>query len=305
VRQLVDLGELLDALADGFAALSAGAVDAAPRNEIAPPGGGFLLSMPGHRSGGDLTVKVVTLFEDNAERGLPAHLATIGLYDAATGACRAFMDGTYVTALRTSAAAALSARLLARPDARVLTLVGAGVQGRNHLRVFPLVRDLEEIRIASRDAEGAERLAAEHPRARAVEDVEAAMRDSDLVALATSAAEPVIAADWVRAGTHVTSVGYRPPRGELPPALLERARLFVESRDAFESPPVGCAELAGVAPERGTELGQVVAGTRPGRRSPEEITVYKAMGHVMEDIVAAELALRAADARGVGEVVTL
>jgi alanine dehydrogenase len=279
-------------------------VDAAPRNQVRRPDG-FLLSMPGHRRGGDITVKIVTLFDGNIAVGLPAHLATIGLYDADSGVCRAFMDGTYLTAVRTSAAAALSARMLARPDARVLTIVGAGVQGHHHLQLFPLVRELEEIRVAAKHPEDAERLAAEDPRARAVRDVEATVRTSDLVALVTDAPEPVIAADWVRPGTHVTSVGYRPPRGELPPDLLERARLFVESRIAFEPIPVGCAELAGLNPHRGTELGEVVTGARPARRSDDDITVYKAMGHVMEDIVAAELAHRAALARGVGHVVAL
>ena len=306
VERLVDDRALLDALAAGFADLSAGRVTAPARNQLATADGSILLGMPGRRAGGDLAVKVVTLFEGNAGSALPVHLAVMCLFDARTGACRAFMDGTYVTAVRTAGAAALATRLLARHDARVLTILGAGVQGEHHLRTFPLVRDFAEIRIASARAEDAERLAARDPRAVAVTDVEAAVRTSDVVALATNAAEPVVAPEWIAPGTHVSSVGYHPPGGELPPALLGRASLFVETRaSTFEPPPVGCAELQGTDPQRAVELGEVVAGTRPGRADDAEITVYKAMGHVIEDIAAAELAHEAAVRLGVGQTLRL
>ena len=304
VRALIELPELLDGLARGFARLSAGEVVAPGRNQLGRDPG-FLLCMPGHAPEFDMAVKVVTVYEDNPARGLPVHLATIGLYDPDTGACRAFMDGTYVTAIRTSAAAALSTRVLAREDARTLTVVGTGVQGVHHLQTFPLVRDFTEVRIAGTTPAHAERLAAEHPRARPVDDLEADVRSADVVALATNAPEPVIAPEWVSAGTHVTSVGYRPPGGELPPALAAGASLFVETRQAFEPPPVGCAELRDLDPAEATELGEAIAGDRPSRRTADEITVYKSMGHVVEDSVAAQLAFAAAEARGVGEVVAL
>jgi ornithine cyclodeaminase/alanine dehydrogenase-like protein (mu-crystallin family) len=255
--------------------------------------------MPGRR-GATMAVKVVTVFESN--RTLPSHLATIGLYDVGTGACRAFIDGTYITALRTSAAAALACDLLARRDARVLAIVGAGVQGEHHLLTFPLVRDFEEIRIASLFPTDAERVAASHPRARAM-PVQEAVTGADVVALATHAAAPVIDPAWIAAGTHVSSVGYRPPDGELPRDLP--GRLFVETRLAFEPVPVGCAELAGIDPSSATELGEVLLGTRPGRESAAEITIYKAMGHVIEDIVAAELVVAGARRTRAGQLVRL
>jgi alanine dehydrogenase len=305
VRELLDLRDLLGGLAEGFRALSAGAVDAPERNELAMPAESFLLSMPGVRPGGHMTVKVVTVFEANYAAGLPSHLATIGLYDSDTGACVAFMDGTYITAIRTAASAAVSTRLLARGDSKVLTILGAGVQGLNHLRVFPLVRDFEEIRIGSKHYDDAQALADQHPNARAVEDFEQAVRTSDVVALATHSGDAVVAPEWVRPGTHVTSVGYKPPRGELPRALLERNSLFVETRLAFEPPPVGCAELAGLDSAAATELGEIDPGTRPGRRDRNEITVYKAMGHVVEDIVAAELVYNRARQQAIGRSVEL
>jgi ornithine cyclodeaminase/alanine dehydrogenase-like protein (mu-crystallin family) len=280
VEALLDPHALLAALRDGFTALSRGEVNAPHRNELPMPGGAFLLGMPGRLREGHMTVKVVTVYESNRE--LPTHLATIGLYDPATGACRAFMDGTYITAIRTSAAAAVAADQLAREDARTLAIIGAGVQGEHHLKTFPLVRHFDEIRISSLIGDDAHRLAALHPRAYAVDDPETAVRGADVVALATHAAQPVIAPEWIAPGTHVSSVGYHPPDGELPRALLDRATLFVETLEAFEPPPVGCAELQG-------RTGAHVLGDGRGRTSADEITVYKAMGHVMEDIVAAEL----------------
>lgn len=305
VTELLELRELLDELCEGFRSLSAGDVSAPERNEISLPAESFLLGMPGVRPGGHMTVKVVTVFEENHSAGLPSHLATISLYDSSTGACLAFMDGTYITAIRTSASAAVSARLLAREDAKVLTVLGAGVQGLNHLRVFPLVRDFEEIRIGSEHYEDAEALAEQYPNAHAVEDFEQAVRSSDVVALATHSAEPVVQADWVRPGTHMTSVGYKPPRGELPRKLLEHSSLFVETRLAFEPTPVGCAELVGLDGLAATELGEILSGARPGRRDRDEITTYKAMGHVVEDIVAADIVYRRAREHGVGRTVEL
>jgi ornithine cyclodeaminase/thiomorpholine-carboxylate dehydrogenase len=254
---------------------------------------------------GLMAVKVVTLFESNAAAGVPAHLATIGLYDADTGVCRAFMDGTYITAIRTSAAAALACDLLARRDARVLAIVGSGVQAEHHLRTFPMVRDLAEIRIAALRHDEARRVAELDPRARAVDGVEEAVRDADVVALVTSAGQPVIDPAWLRPGTHVSSVGYKPPDGELPSELARTGHLFVETRKALEPPPVGCAELRGLGPGAATELGELLLGRAPGRRDADEITVYKAMGHVVEDIAAAELVVAAARRAGVGTSVAL
>ena len=305
IERLLDPAALMEALRGAFRAVTAGEVQAAPRNRLAGPGEAFLLGMPGQTRGGAMAVKVVTLFEGNAALGIPSHLATIGLYDASTGACLAFMDGTYITAVRTAAAAALACDLLARPDARVLAIVGAGVQGEQHLRAFPLVRGFDEIRIASKTFADAERLAATHPHARAAHTAEEATRGADVVALTTYAAQPVIEPGWIGPGTHVGSVGYRPPDGELPRELARAGRLFVETRDAFAPPPVGCAELQGLDAAAGTELGEVLAGSRPGRTAGDEITVYKAMGHVAEDIAGAELVYAAALREGAGTTVEL
>ena len=301
VRELLDLDQLIDALEDGFRALSSGRADVAPRTGVNTENEGFLLAMPGYAAGLGLGVKLVTGFPDNHTLGLPAYQALVALFDPATGSPLAVMDGTRITAIRTAGAAAVSARHLARNDARVLAIIGAGVQGHAHLEILPRVRDFEEIRIASRTAESARALSARDPRARAVDGYEAAVRGADVVALCTNSVAPVIESSWVSPGTHVSSVGFAPPGGELDRELAETATLFVESRAvAFQPAPAGCVELVGMDAERATELGEVLLGTRPGRRSREEITVYKSMGHAVEDLAAAGLVYRAAVAKGVG-----
>jgi alanine dehydrogenase len=297
---------LLAALAGGFAAVARGEVQSPPRPEITVPGKGFLLSMPSYRVGGLIGVKQVSVFDGNLDLGLPNHLALITLYEPESGKPVCVMDGTHITGARTAGAAVVSVDLLARPDARVATIVGAGVQGREHLALLPHVRDLETIQIASLHYEDASELAALDARAVAVRDVADAVRRSDIVCLASHSADPVIEAAWVPAGAHVTSVGYAPPAGELPRALAQApARLFVEDPCAFEPPPVGCSELAGLDPATATTLGEVIVGSAPGRGSRDEITVYKAMGVAIEDLVAAELAYRTALGRGLGQSVVL
>jgi len=305
VRRLLDPDALLDALAEGFRAQSSDLVDAPKRSGVSVPNTGFLLTMPAYQQGREVTVKLVSVFHDNKRLGIPSHQALICLFDPQTGTPLSFMDGTYITALRTAGAAALSTRLLARTDTRVLAIVGAGVQGRSHLTMLPRVRRFSEIRIASRHFAHAELLAATDSRARAVGTAEEAMRGADVVCLCTNAGEPVISLDWLAPGMHVTSVGYAPPGGELDPRVIEHGRLFVETRLAFEPPPAGCSELVGLDPSFGTELGEVLLGRGLGRQSKDELTVYKAMGHACEDMAAASLVYHRAKQDGAGRSVVL
>ena len=305
VQRLLDPDALLDALAEGFRALSEGQVDAPKRIGASVPNTGFLLAMPAYQQGREVTVKLVSVFQGNERLGIPAHQALICLFDPQTGTPLSVMDGTYITALRTAGAAALSTRLLARTDTHVLAIVGAGVQGRSHLKMLSRVREFSEIRIASGLLAHAEQLAATDARARAVETAEQAVRGADVVCLCTNAGEPVISADWLVPGMHVTSVGYRPPGGELDPKVIEHGRLFVETRLAFEPPPAGCGELVGLDPSVGTELGEVLLGRSLGRQSEDELTIYKAMGHACEDMAAASLVYHRAQQDGAGRKVEL
>src|SRR5215510_9018286 len=304
VKSLLELDDLLDALANGFKALTSGHVSAPPRNEVSVPAG-FLLGMPAHLPGDNIAVKLVSVFHGNHRFGLPGHLALICLFDPETGSTRAVMDGTYITAIRTAAGAALSTRLLARAHASTLAIIGAGVQGESHLKIFPRVRSFKEIKVASLDFSDAQRVAAHDECAFAVEAVQQAVRGADVVCLCTTTSQPVVQHEWLTKGAHVTSVGYMPPGGELSREIIEKGRLFVETRRAFEPTPIGCDELAGLSPETGTELGEVLLNLRPGRQSEDELTVYKSMGHAMEDLVAANLVYKRAKEEGAGRVLNL
>jgi ornithine cyclodeaminase/alanine dehydrogenase-like protein (mu-crystallin family) len=299
VAQHLDPGELLRELETSFGALARGDVRCPPGPEIIVPHKGFSLATAAWQPGMQICVKVVNVFAGPA-RGLPNQLAIINLFDPETGALTCVMDGTHITALRTAAAAVLSHKLLARKDSRIATIVGAGVQGCEHLRLLPAVRDFQEIQICSLELEHAECLVRLHPKARAVRDVRSAIERSDVVCLATNSATPVIEPDWVQPGTHVSSVGYQPPQGELPHALARDHHLFVEAEEAFEGPPLGCGELKRINAKCGTLLGDVIDDPRKGRVSDSEITVYKAVGIAMEDMVAANLAYRSARRSGAG-----
>jgi len=302
VEKYLDPSELLAGLEDGFRGLELGEVQSPPRPKLSVAGKGFSLAMPAWRPGMQLTVKIVNVFDGNLNFDLPNHLALINLFDPDTGATSCIMDGTYVTGIRTAASAVLSARLLSRSGCRIATVIGAGVQGREHVRLLPLIRDFERINVCSLRFEDAKKLAALSEIARAAADLEAAVRESDIVCLATHSPTPVIRPEWVKVGTHVSSVGYYPPHGELPKHLASMYRLFVETLDAFQPTPVGCGELAGLDPSTATTLGAVALGRKPGRLTDAEITVYKAMGVAMEDMVAANLAYQKAKREGGGGV---
>ena len=300
VEKYLNLQELLDGLEDGFRGLELGEVQSPPRTQLSVAGKGFSLAMPAWRQGMQMTVKIVNVFDANLDVDLPNHLALINLFDPNTGATSCIMDGTYITGIRTAASAVLSARMLSRSESRIATVIGAGVQGSEHLRLLPLIRDFERINICSLRFEDAQKLADRTKIAHATANVEAAVRESDVVCLATHSPAPVIRPDWVKRGTHVSSVGYCPPNGELPNDLAREHRLFVETLDAFQPTPVGCGELAGLNASVGMTLGAVALGREAGRVSDVEVTVYKAMGIAMEDMVAANLAYERAKREGGG-----
>jgi ornithine cyclodeaminase/alanine dehydrogenase-like protein (mu-crystallin family) len=256
--------------------------------------------MPGYVPGIALEVKLVSVFPANHDHGLPSHQGLIMLFDEDTGTPLAVMDGTYITAIRTGGTAAVAARALARDDASVLAILGAGVQGGSHLETFPRVRDFKEIRLASRNPDHARALAARHPNAHAVKSFEEAVRGADVVACCTDAREPILRRQWLEPGAHVSSVGgtWGP---ELDAETVSAGRVFVEWRGAATNPPpAGAAELQGVDAGSLTEVGEVLAGTRPGRTSAHEITIYKSTGHAVEDAAAARLVYDRAKAEGAG-----
>ncbi len=304
VARVLDPDQLLDRLAQAFVIVSEGRASIPPRPAANAPDG-MLSVMPGYVPGVGLGSKQVSVFPGNGAHGLPSHLAVISLFDEATGALLALMDGTHITTARTAGAAALATRLLARADAAVLAILGAGVQGAAHLEAISRVRPIREIRVASRTHAHAEKLAGGDPRAHAVAGFEEAVRGADIVACCTNAATPILDFAWLAPGTHVTSVGFNVQGSELDEATVRGGHLFVETRDAFSPPPAGCYELQSLDPALGTEMGSLIAGKAPGRETRDEVTVYRSMGHAAEDLAAARLAYDRAVALGVGTTIEL
>lgn len=312
VKSLLPMPELIAAMEAAVARFSAGEVLQPIRTvlSVGPTKAWFGL-MPAYiEEPARLGAKLVTVFNENHQRGLPSHMATILLLDPETGALIAVMDGRYITEARTAAVSAVSARHLARPDAATLAIIGSGVQARSHLEALAEVRTIGDVRVWSPNPRSRARFVDEMTgrvpaRLHDSASAEAAVTGADLVVLATSSPTPVIDDAWVAAGAHVVSVGAcRPDQREIAPALLTRARLFVDSRAAAlaESGDVviGMREKRFGADHVAAELGEIVLGRAAGRQSPDQITVFKSLGMAVEDVVTADLVLRRAIETGAG-----
>ena len=304
VRELLDLDALVDALASAHAELSAGQASMPPRIAAFARQDGLLGAMPSYLPSTGLVCKLVTLFPRNRDRH--THQALICVFDPDNGAPVALMDGTYITATRTAAGSALATRLLAREDARVLAILGSGVQARTHAAALRRVRRFDEVRVAGRDRARAEALA-EELGGTAVGTFEDAVRGADVVAATTHATDPIVLREWLAPGCHVNSVGANPAgRGEVDPAIVRDALVAVESRaSTLAPPPAGAPEFRDGAPANTVELGELVAETKPGRTSEDQITLYKSVGVAVQDAAAASLVLAAARERSIGQEIQL
>ncbi|MDX2153920.1 MAG: ornithine cyclodeaminase family protein [Bryobacteraceae bacterium] len=293
VRARLRMPALIEAMERALAEFSTGAVEQ-PVRTVFPFGDGTSLfgSMPCYvPSLPALGAKLVTVCPANAARGLGTHQAVIVMLDPVTGIVEALVDGRYITEVRTAAVSAVSARFLAREDARVLCLIGSGVQAHSHLEALRCVRPLSEVRVWSPTPVNRLRFAAETG-AHATETAEEAVRGADIVVTLTPSSTPVVDNDWISTGAHVIAVGScLPTRRELDPALVARARLFVDSRAAAlkEAGDVvmGIHEGIWTSAHIEAELGE-----HPTRRDPHEVTVFKSLGLAVEDVFAAHLALR-------------
>ena len=311
VRAVLSMDDLIAAMETALDQFSAGGVRQPLRNIVDVGGGAFYGVMPAFVSKPPaLGTKLVSVYHSNAARGLPSHLATIVLLDPETGALLAIMDGRYITEARTAAVSAASARHLARQDARVLAVIGSGVQARSHLDALTRVRAFDEIRVWGRDAARVTALlhdAPIHARARLVAagSVAAAVDQADVIALVTASREPVLGREAVRDGAHVCAVGAcRPDQREMESALIRDARVFVDSRAGalaeagdlvipINEGTIDASHIAG-------ELGDVFGGRIPGRQDGSEITIFKSLGMAVEDVAAAHLAFERASERGLG-----
>lgn len=286
VRTLLRVEELIPAMERALADFSTGKV-VQPVRTMLPIAEhrGFLGLMPAY-TGRALGAKLVAFYPNN--HGVPTHHAVIQLFEPGTGVPLVTMDGRLITEERTAAVSAVATKFLARSDASVLALIGSGAQARSHLKALRLVRKFSEVRVWSpRHAEGFAR----EFRVRVASSPEEAARGADVIVTATTSQVPVLRGEWLACGAHINAVGApRPDWRELDDAVLRRARLYVDSREsaARES---GDVIAAG---EVFAELGEVVAGTRPGRQSAAEITLFKSLGLAVEDVATADLLYRKA-----------
>jgi alanine dehydrogenase len=311
VRAVLTMDDLITAMEEALAAFSAGAVAQPLRTVVDAGGRGFFGVMPAYvPSPGVLGTKLVTVFHGNAAAGLPTHLATIVLLDPSTGELVAILDGRYITEARTAAVSAVSVKLLARPDASTLAIIGSGVQARSHLDAIARVRGVRSVRVWSPNENSRAAFAREMQPATSAPIVSAAsareaVDGADIVVLATSAREPVVLGDWIAAGTHICAVGAcRPDQREMDSALVARGRLVVDSRTGATSEAgdliIPMNEGVCDASHLAGELGEIVAGRVEGRLSADAVTIFKSLGMAVEDVAAAHLAFRKASERGLG-----
>jgi ornithine cyclodeaminase/alanine dehydrogenase-like protein (mu-crystallin family) len=314
-----------EAMAAVLAAQARGETYLPLRSLVVPPGAaGFMGLMPAwrgahHGSAAAFALKALCLMPGNPARGLDTHQGTVTLFDGETGAPTAILDASAVTAIRTAAVTAVATGLLARRDARTLAILGAGVQARAHLRALATVRGFERAYVYAPTRAHALALVEQAATAdgppsaqlTVAASAEEALRDADVVVVATSAREPVLARAWLRPGTHLNAVGASTPQArEIDTATVAASALFCDSRESLRH-EAGEFQLAiaegAIAGEEHVraELGEVLAGTAPGRRDDSELTLFRSLGIAIEDLAAAQSAVAAARAQGLGTEVDL
>jgi ornithine cyclodeaminase/alanine dehydrogenase-like protein (mu-crystallin family) len=302
IRGVLTMPAAVRAVAAGLVELSTGRALVPARTSLEIPGTRTTaLVMPAYLPGPRrIGLKLISLCEDNPAKGLPFAQAITIVMDAELGTPLAVLEAGYLTAVRTGAASGVATDALARKDARVAAIFGAGVQGRTQLEAIAAVRPLRKAYVVDIDAKAAAAFAAEMGHALGLEiepaDAPTALRDADIISTATTSTEPVFRDGDLKPGVHINAVGsYKPHVRELPGETVRRSRLFVDERRA-------CLDEAGdiIIPLREglideghirAEIGEVLAGLKPGRRSDDEITVFKAVGNAVEDLAVAALVL--------------
>ena len=262
-----------------------------------------------------LGVKVVTIHPGNRSAAIPTHHGALMLFESRRGHPLALLEGSSLTAIRTAAVSAVATHLMARRGASVLALLGSGVQARSHLAALARVRSLSEVRVWSRHERSRERFLEWARQAAGVdttvievtatETAADAVRGADIICTVTGATRPILEADWVASGTHINAVGASTVAArELDGRTVAEARLVVDQRQAAlaEAGDVLLAISEGLMTpaDIDAELGQVAAGRVAGRVDDQEITVFKSVGLAVQDLAAAELVLRRAEAQDIG-----
>ena len=313
IRELLPMTECIELMADALAALARGEVYQPLRTIIRPPEArGLLGLMPAYRAGeqGAFGLKAICVFPENPAKGKDAHQGAVMLFSRETGELLALMNASEITAIRTAAVSAVATRLLAREDAQQLAIIGAGVQARTHLTALAAVRTIKHARVAARNIEHAHQLVREmQPKfsfpIEAVETNEQAVRDADMIVTATSSLEPVISKDWISPGAHINAIGTHSPNSrEIDGATMAAARIFTdrgesalnEAGDYLLAAKEGLVTPASIL----AEIGELLIGTKPGRTSRTEITLFKSLGLAIEDVACADYLYQKARSENAG-----
>lgn len=317
VRSLLPMDECMDRMAETLQALARGEGLNPLRSLMRlPDGKGLLGMMPGLSGSPEaLGIKVVTVFPGNHGSDYDAHQGVVLIFDPEHGLPVGILDASEVTSIRTAAVSGVATRTLAREDAAVLALVGSGVQARTHLEAMLLARPIETVRVYSPTEEHREAFARRESErhdvdVQAVATAEEAVRGADVVCTVTSSSEPVLRGEWLASGTHVNAVGSSVKSArELDTDAIVRARLFVDRRESTVNEAGDYlfprAEEAITEDHIVGEVGEVLLGRVVGRRSAEEVTLFKSLGLAVEDLAAAQHVLEKARARGMGTFVPL
>ncbi len=317
VRRALPMRQAIEAMKRAFAQLSTGQADVPLRVPLeVDRHNGVTLFMPAYLADDDqMAIKIVSVFNDNPAQGLPLIHALVVVVDATTGRPAAVMDGTYLTALRTGAASGAATDLLAREETHVVAVFGAGAQGRTQLEAVCAVRPIQEVWIHDVAPERAAAYAAEMSQqlslpVRVAKTPAEAVCQADVICTATTSTRPVFADADVRAGTHVNAIGaYTPQMQEIPAETVLRAKVVIDHRKASlaEAGDLLSPLRQGLMTEDHiyAELGKIAAGLKPGRTSPEEVTLFKSVGVAVQDVAAASAVLEAARRLGLGTEVAL
>ncbi len=315
IRTALPMRDAIEAMKDAFAAFSSGRAVVPLRPVIlVPPAEGMMLVKPAYVEDRGLGAKLVSVFPGNAQHGKPTVNGLVILVDPETGEPTALCDGAFVTSWRTGAASGAATDVLARPDAKIGAVLGCGAQGRTQALAIDCVRSLEEIRLYDPSAEKASVFVEKmQPQIAArlvpVSAAQEAVEDADVICTATTSGTPVLEGRLLAPGAHVNGIGsFTAEMQEIDVAAVARSRVFVDSLESAraEAGDLVIAHRQGeTRPEDWTEIGLVFDGSAPGRRSAEEMTLFKSVGVAVQDIAACALALERARAQGLGSTVEL
>jgi len=316
VEHLLPMAECIDVMEDAFKALGRNDFYQPLRTVTKPPQvKGVLATMPTFRSGTAplFGLKAICVFPGNADLGKDAHQGGVMLFDGTNGEPLALVNASAITAIRTAAVSGLATRLLAREEAHDLAIIGAGVQARTHLAAMSCVRRLNRVRVAAGHRSSADRFAAEMQsqspcRIEAVESPAAAVRGADIIVTATTSRAPVVNREWISNGAHVNAVGtFSFNAREIDTATMAAATLFVDRRESALNEAgdyLIAAKEGAIGPDHiQAELAEVVTGAHFGRRSPDEITIFKSLGLALEDLAAADYVYHKARRENLGTAV--